>query len=169
MPKRPLAGHSMFEGVPFLSPDEIRDIAAYCSEEVRRQGDGPLYVGYMINAWMSALESQYAGKEIDIDLIENWGKLISPDDNPWGFRGIHIYIEGRRGTHPDEIRWRMDRWLEMLPDMTAVEAYKEFEFIHPFADGNGRTGKVILNYLNGSLLEPIFPPADIFGYEIRNP
>jgi fido (protein-threonine AMPylation protein) len=53
--------------------------------------------------------------------------------------------------------------------MTALEAYKEFEFIHPFEDGNGRTGKIILNWINGTLLDPIFPPNDIFGYEISNP
>lgn len=35
--------------------------------------------------------------------------------------------------------------------------------------GNGRTGKILLNWLNGTLLNPIFPPADFWGRPIQNP
>jgi fido (protein-threonine AMPylation protein) len=53
--------------------------------------------------------------------------------------------------------------------MAPLEAYVEYEEIHPFVDSNGRTGKIILNYLNGTLLDPIFPPNDIWGDWISNP
>ncbi|SER79856.1 Fic family protein [Actinokineospora terrae] len=45
-----------------------------------------------------------------------------------------------------------------LPEALA-EAHNEFERIHPFLDGNGRTGRLVLNLLLGRLG---YPPAIIF-------
>lgn len=39
-----------------------------------------------------------------------------------------------------------------------LDAHIQFERIHPFSDGNGRTGRVIMNY---SLLQERFPPLII--------
>ncbi|MFZ2918654.1 MAG: Fic family protein, partial [Trichococcus flocculiformis] len=39
-----------------------------------------------------------------------------------------------------------------------LDAHIQFERIHPFSDGNGRTGRVIMNY---SLLQEGFPPLII--------
>ena len=39
-----------------------------------------------------------------------------------------------------------------------LDAHIQFERIHPFSDGNGRTGRMILNY---SLLQQGFPPLII--------
>lgn len=36
--------------------------------------------------------------------------------------------------------------------------YFEYENIHPFVDGNGRSGKILYNYLLGRLDDPIMPP-----------
>ncbi|MEK2689493.1 Fic family protein [Bdellovibrio sp. GT3] len=41
--------------------------------------------------------------------------------------------------------------------MEVFEIYKEFIHIHPFADGNGRTGRVLLNFL---LLKANLPPSE---------
>lgn len=152
-----------------LSPNEVRRIVSYCSEEVRRQQDGPLHVGYMVDAWMDAIEHQFRGLGIDLVTIEHWGELVEPDDNHFGFRTGNVWIGNHMAPGMDRIQGLMERWLANLSDMEAVEAYKEFEYIHPFYDGNGRTGKIILNYVNGSLLDPVFPPANLFGYSITNP
>lgn len=40
--------------------------------------------------------------------------------------------------------------------------YFEYEQIHPFSDGNGRTGKILYNYLLDSMDDPVLPP-NFFG------
>ena len=39
-----------------------------------------------------------------------------------------------------------------------LDAHIQFERIHPFSDGNGRTGRMLMNY---SLLQEGFPPLII--------
>ena len=45
---------------------------------------------------------------------------------------------------------------------TADDAYLEFQRIHPFVDGNGRVGKILHNWLNDTLHDPILV-KDYFG------
>jgi len=40
--------------------------------------------------------------------------------------------------------------------------YFEYEMIHPFADGNGRSGKILYNYLLDKMDDPKMPP-NFFG------
>lgn len=153
-----------------LTPAEANNIRFYIAEEVRRQGRGPDRIPGMFDAWMNAIEEQYAGNWITGTLIVRWARMIEPTINTAnGYRRVSVMVGDRICPRPEDLERLMIRWLANLQDMTALEAYKEFEYIHPFEDGNGRTGKIILNWLNGTLLDPIFPPADIFGYPIRNP
>lgn len=162
--------------MPALTFDEheFRNIVDYCSEEVRRQGEwNPVHVAEMVDAWLYAIREKENGSALTTDLIEHIGRKVKPATNARGFRTIPIFITGRYRTEekvkPAEILSRMLRWEENLLNMEPLEAYIEFEQIHPFADGNGRTGKIILNWLSDTLRAPYFPDKNIWGEPIDNP
>jgi hypothetical protein len=147
----------------------------YVREEVERQGhnihtlDGIERVGWMLDAWAHALAN--ADSEPTISGAIQLGMMIERHKNANGIRKCQVRVGSR--TCPDFKD--VPRLLEGLFSYNRkfpppLEFYRQFEEIHPFEDGNGRTGKILLNWLNGSLLDsPIFPPDNFWGRPIRNP
>jgi len=56
-----------------------------------------------------------------------------------------------------ELLVRINKLDKTSTPMEVFELYKEFIHTHPFADGNGRTGRMLLNYL---LIKAGFPPSE---------
>jgi hypothetical protein len=78
-----------------------------------------------------------------------------------------------RGRTPPGAQWKVDFLIVRLEDgwwdpagpeglESADEWYAAFEFLHPFRDGNGRTGKILFNWLTGTLENPVLM-LDYFG------
>lgn len=91
------------------------------------------------------------------------------DENAGKYREVAVRIAGARYVPPEswEVVSRMNdfvKWLlsgdsrAMHPIERATRAHHEFVAIHPFVDGNGRTGRLLLNLL---LLKDGYPPAVI--------
>ena len=68
----------------------------------------------------------------------------------------HDYVTGKAeiGASPEDVHEEMSELLEELNDIpkekvltAAAYFHAKFENIHPFADGNGRTGRLAMNYL----------------------
>lgn len=134
-------------------------VIEYIAMEVWRQGDGPLHVAHMCRAWEYAIRQHRRGEPLTHRLVQEFGRMIEPDENHRGaYRTHQVRVGGRLGTEPLALHAEMTEWLKGCHDIDPDEAYRRFEMIHPFADGNGRTGKVLLNWLKGTLRDPKMPP-----------
>lgn len=82
------------------------------------------------------------------------------------FRTVPVYIRGANMTPPParQVESLMQDWLTWIEGeglryqliMRAAIAHHGFEAVHPFADGNGRVGRLLLNLM---LMREGYPPA----------
>ena len=132
-------------------------------------------VEWMTDAWMWAMDKNSDYPTMDDMLYV--AKLIEPEMNGEGFRKHGVWIGGEERMHWSQVPHQVAKlWANVqgvIPRQgkstgqnrdifTADDFYLEFEYIHPFGDGNGRTGKVIHNWLLGTLKAPVLV-ADYFG------
>ena len=141
-----------------MTPLVSLEILRYCAEEVERQQDTPTAVLWMVRAWLEATKDYGLTKPMSIALVESWGQAVEPHENKHGFRHTAVRVGARLCPDWQDLPRLLAQWVEHLPRITPEEAYRAFEEIHPFRDGNGRTGKIILNYLKGTLDHPVMPP-----------
>jgi Fic/DOC family len=139
-----------------------RAVLKYIAEEVDRQQDRPLAVWWMSQAWQ--LAQQHASTRADVTpmLIESWGRLVTPK-NSEGFRRVNVTVGGRICPPPALVPRMVENLCVSIADgLLEDAAYYEFQKIHPFVDGNGRTGKILYNYIRRTLDRPAMPP-NFFG------
>lgn len=126
--------------------DHIRE-ALYESNAIEEVYDD-LALKQQLQAW-KFLSSR---KTITPDVIcfAHW--LITQDQLPPGeagyFRKVNVYVGSWRGAMPIVISPMIKTWCEDLQKLSAKEAHIRFEKIHPFIDGNGRTGRLLYYWMD---------------------
>jgi len=140
-------------------------VIKYCAEEVKRQQAGPLEVYWMLDAWNYAAE--YEG-DLTVDFVVEVARRVEPGDNARGLRRVPVYVGNYVATPVPEVRGKLQTLCEQWEDtdMAPEEWYREFQLIHPFVDGNGRTGKIVMNWLMGDMEDPQMPPN---FFNVSNP
>ena len=99
-------------------------------------------------------------------------RYIERGERPGEFKK-HDYVTGKNevGSQPDEVE---NDLAELIEEVNAIGAkaplkagaylHARFENIHPFADGNGRVGRTMLNYW---LMINDYPPAIVYEEDRR--
>lgn len=68
-------------------------------------------------------------------------------DNEKGFyrshNGVWVSVGGVQAPAPSRVDNLIQKWLLDLPKMSTLVAHIRFEYVHPFVDGNGRTGRML--------------------------
>jgi Fic family protein len=92
----------------------------------------------------------FAGKFRDVEVVirNAAGEIVH--------QGIHSALVGK--AMADMIEWHNRNKRKFKPLVLAAIIHNQFEHIHPFQDGNGRVGRLLLNYI---LIKNNYPPINI--------
>ena len=106
---------------------------------------------------------------ITIETVQTLHRLVMDKIDPHAsdLRTIQVYIRGAPFTPPTakDVPVYLAQWVQWLtggvasrydPIVRAAVAHHDFEAIHPFTDGNGRVGRLLLNLM---LMQDGYPPA----------
>lgn len=143
---------------------DITTIAKWASIECEKQRSGERSVGWMVEAWVYAVDAQKYGPP-GIGNIQVIGSLVEPHKNESSYwRRSDVMVGYDVMPHSILLPRLMLLLVEAWDTLSSDEWYKEFEEIHPFIDGNGRTGNILWNWHRGTLDPALisFPP-DFWG------
>lgn len=113
-------------------------------------------------------------QELSLALIKKLHKLCFKGSKPFAgeFRRVEVVIRNSKGEAihagvkalqlhnalKELIRWYYKNKKKFKPLILAAIIHNQFEHIHPFQDGNGRVGRLLLNFI---LLKNSYPPINI--------
>ncbi len=106
---------------------------------------------------------------ITVETIQRLHRLVMDKIDPHAgvLRTVQVYVRGAPFTPPPakDVALYIEQWVQWFtsdaalrydPVTRAAVAHHEFEAVHPYSDGNGRVGRLLLNLI---LIQEGYPPA----------
>jgi hypothetical protein len=142
------------------------ELALWCVREVNVQYDRIEDVEPLYNAFVYA---EARRKELwDAEAIMRIGARVKPFINKDGWRRFPVFM----GYNAEGAPWReiprlMDQLGVALKEgvLSPHDWFVEFETIHPFGDGNGRTGAIVANILMGKQDKDLLLSYEVHSFQ----
>ena len=145
----------------------LSDLYRYAQDGKVGDGSDVVEVGNYVEAMTHGLDRLRGGFPVSNRLIREihevlMSKGVGADKAPGEFRRSQVWIGGTRPgnavfvppphTHVEGCMGDLERFLHAVDDgipplVRAALAHVQFETIHPFLDGNGRVGRLLITFL----------------------
>ena len=164
-----------------FSPQQLQAIIAFQESNAIEQEWDHDSLNDTLEAWNYLLGQEFLNHEVILrsHLLLMKTRQTIPLSLKGAYRHGDIYIANRKGTNPQHLRTHMNAWIFKQNDLIrrcqeegaetdeTIEVFQDrwakivmqehiaYEIIHPFADGNGRTGRLFLNWTRVQMGLPI--------------